>query len=163
LLAATGNITRNLLSGLPANEVLSRVADLAREMSGADAAVIVRPGPDEDLRVDVAVGRGADRINGLAVPTSGSLAGLALRTGQIQTSEDVAVDPRAHSWREHFHGGPVLAVPIGAGETIKGVLAIWRQPGSPSFTNAVAGWCRRSPVMLPSPWSWPSNDAVWNV
>jgi signal transduction histidine kinase len=139
LLSATGDITHDLLSGLPADEVLSRVADLAREMSEADAAVIVRLGADEDLHVDVAVGRGADRINGLVVPASGSLAGLALRTGEIQLSEDVAVDPRAHSWREVFHGGPVLAVPIGAGEMIKGLLAIWRQPGSPSFTNAVAG------------------------
>jgi signal transduction histidine kinase len=139
LLSATGNITQDLLSGLAADEVLSRVADLAREMSGADTAVIVRPGEGDDLRVDVAVGHGADRINGLAVSASGSLAGLAFRTGELQLSEDVAVDPRAHTWREHFQGGPVLAVPIGAGEMIKGVLAIWRQPGSPSFTGTVAG------------------------
>jgi signal transduction histidine kinase len=139
LLSATGNITQDLLSGLPADEVLSQVADLAREMSRADTAVIVRPGPDDDLRVDLAVGRGADRISGLAISPGGSLAGLAFSTGEIQLSEDVAVDPRAHGWRDYFPGGPVLAVPIGAGQTIKGVLAMWRQPGSPSFTGAVVG------------------------
>jgi signal transduction histidine kinase len=139
LLSATGNITQDLLSGVPADEVLSQVADLAREMSGADTAVIVRPGPDEDLRVDVAVGRGADRITGLAIPPSGSLAGLAFQTGDTQLSEDVAADPRTHSWREYFPAGPALAVPIGSGQTIKGVLAIWRHQGSPSFDSAVAG------------------------
>jgi signal transduction histidine kinase len=137
LLSATGNITHELLSGLPADDVLSRVADLAREMSGADTALIVRPGPYEDLRVDLAIGHGADRLSELAIPPGGSLAGLAFRTGEIQLSEDVAVDPRAHSWREYFGGGPVLAVPIGAGQTIKGVLVMWRQPGSPSFAGAV--------------------------
>jgi signal transduction histidine kinase len=137
LLSATGNITHDLLSGLPTDEVLWRVADLAREMSEAATAVILRPGPDEDLHVDVAVGPGADRISGLSIPPGGSLAGLAFRTGEIQLSEDVAVDPRAHSWREYFPGGSVLAVPIGAGQTIKGVLAMWRQPGSLSFTGAI--------------------------
>jgi two-component system, NarL family, sensor histidine kinase DevS len=86
LLAATGNGTRDLLSGLPSDEVLRRVADLAREMSGADTAVIVRPGPDEDLRVDLAVGPGADRISGLAIPPGGSLAGLASIPGRFNSA-----------------------------------------------------------------------------
>jgi hypothetical protein len=65
---------------------LARVADLAREMSGADTAVIVRPGPDEDLRVDLAVGPGADRISGLAIPPGGSLAGLASIPGRFNSA-----------------------------------------------------------------------------
>ena len=136
-MSATGKITQDLLSGLPADKVLSQVADLAREMSRADTAVIVRPGPDDDLRVDLAVGRGADRISDLRFRRAGRRR-PSVPTGEIQLSEDVAVDPRARGWRDYFQGGRCSRC-RSAGQTIKGVLAMWRQPGSRSFTSAVVG------------------------
>ena len=57
-LLATGNISSALLSGTEAEEVLALVADGAREVIGADVAVLALPGRDGELVAEATSGAG---------------------------------------------------------------------------------------------------------
>lgn len=94
-LAATAQITTTLLGEVTGDEGLQLVADLAREVAGADLAWIIT-GPDaQRLRLRVASGLDVDASDVEAVPLERSIAGTAVRTGAPVTVEDFASDPRA--------------------------------------------------------------------
>jgi len=140
-LTATAEITRSLLSGMPLDEVLGQVAERARDICGADLAVILRPGAGDELVVTVAVGENGERLLGRAVPVDGSLAGLAYRDGEPSVSPDVRRDTRAaHTWAALVDAGPALCAPLGAplggGDAGHGVLALWRSTGAPPFRQS---------------------------
>ncbi|MFJ6789646.1 sensor histidine kinase [Streptomyces angustmyceticus] len=97
-LEALGEITRSLLSGTAADEVLRLIAERAREVAGADCAAVLLPVPSsaDQLSVAVACGTGASRILGLRVPAGASLSGMAARSGRPVVSADLRDDPRAY-------------------------------------------------------------------
>ncbi|MFD8542419.1 GAF domain-containing protein [Streptomyces sp. NPDC059649] len=97
-LEALGEITRSLLSGTDADEVLRLIAERAREVAGADSAAVLLPASSsaDQLTVAVACGTGASRILGLRVPADGSLPGMAVRSGRPVVSTDLRADPRAY-------------------------------------------------------------------
>ncbi|WP_261957268.1 GAF domain-containing sensor histidine kinase [Streptomyces nigrescens] len=118
-LEALGEITRSLLSGTDADEVLRLIAERAQEVAGADCAAVLLPASApvpvsasasasassvsvsvpasaDRLTVAVACGTGASRILGLAVPVDGSLPGMAVRGGRPVVSADLRSDPRAY-------------------------------------------------------------------
>ncbi|MFB7915670.1 GAF domain-containing protein [Streptomyces sp. NPDC056061] len=174
-LEALGEITRSLLSGADADEVLHLIAERAMEVAGADRAAILLPpsrpgtaaqaqapgmsepevpGAEERLTVTVAHGRDCDRVTGLSVPASGSLAGLAARTGTPAHCADVRTDPRAHPFGDGAEDGlgPVVAVPLRVGTGAMGALRLGRPAGRPPFDDTevalVSGFADQAAIAL---------------
>ncbi|NUP45258.1 MAG: GAF domain-containing sensor histidine kinase [Streptomyces sp.] len=136
-LEASGVITRTLLAGAPSGEALSLIARLALQVSLADSAAVLLPAEGTDsLLVEVAEGHDAERLGGQVVPSDGSLAGLAARTGRPAVSGDIGNDPRA--WpipAREGEFGPLVAVPLVAGERSSGALRLCRLAGRPPFDD----------------------------
>ena len=105
--------------------LLTRVVDQALAMTtaadGAAVHVVVAP----DHLTCLCAGGTLERAVGSRVVTSGSLAGLALRTRQTLTSPDVATDARAdRSLADRFGIGSVACVPLWRGPEPIGVLSV---------------------------------------
>ncbi|MFE7464059.1 GAF domain-containing protein [Streptomyces sp. NPDC057499] len=166
-LEALGEITRSLLSGTDADEVLHLIAERAMEVAGADRAAILLPSPpaasvsasgdDGDgarLTVAVAHGRDAGRVTGLSVPARGSLAGLAARTGTPVHCADVRTDPRAHPFGDGAEEdlGPVVTVPLRVDTGASGALRLGRPAGRPPFDETeialVSGFADQAAIAL---------------
>jgi GAF domain-containing protein len=116
-LSASTTITRRLLSTDPGNP-LQLVVDPARDVADADLVAVVLPAADRDgLRVEVAVGSGADNVVGVRIPIAGSLCGRVLTTGR----------PLRDSWPRHI---PRLGSAVSAELALDPVLMRrWQDPG----------------------------------
>ncbi|WP_326719029.1 MULTISPECIES: GAF domain-containing sensor histidine kinase [unclassified Streptomyces] len=134
---ASGEITRSLLSGSPRIEVLSLVAERAREIAGAVLAVVAVPMEDTGtLTVELAIGQGAEAHRGLVLPVEGSLVGAAFSAASPVTSPDASQDERVSAGPQRFAGlGPAVAVPIGTGDGVRGVVLLVRQAGHTVFSE----------------------------
>ncbi|MFF1681525.1 GAF domain-containing protein [Streptomyces sp. NPDC058256] len=134
---ASGEITHSLLSGSPRSEVLSLVAERAREIAGAVLAVVAVPMEDTGtLTVELAIGQEAEAHRGLVLPVEGSLVGAAFSAASPVTSPDVSQDERASAGPQRFAGlGPAVAVPIGTGDGVRGVVLLVRQAGDTVFSE----------------------------
>ncbi|MDT7575924.1 MAG: hypothetical protein QOH17_2257 [Pseudonocardiales bacterium] len=152
-LRASATITRRLLSTDPGNP-LQLVVDLARDVAHADLVVVALPTADgAALRVDVAVGSGADHVTGMRIPVAGSLCGRVLTTGR----------PLRDSWNEESPGlgsavpaelglDPVLIVPLVGTRQVNGVLIAARQRERAAFTDddldMVSGFANQASLAL---------------
>ncbi|MFD8013168.1 GAF domain-containing protein [Streptomyces sp. NPDC058955] len=158
-LEALGEITRALLAGTDADEVLRLIARRAMEVADADLAAVLLPSvPAGDLTVRVAHGDAAARVRGARLPASGSLAGLAARTRGPVVTTDVRTDPRAGTLdggapeageAEH---GPVVAVPLPVDDALCGALRLSRRAGRPGFdpteTELISGFADQAAIAL---------------
>ncbi|WP_370416929.1 GAF domain-containing protein [Streptomyces fradiae] len=134
-LEALGEITRALLAGTGADDVLRLIARRAMEVADADQAAVLLPtGTDGDLAVRVAHGDRARAVLGAVLPAAGSLSGLAAHARRPAVTTDVRTDPRAlplgDDQGEH---GPVVAVPLPVDATVCGALRLSRRAGRPGF------------------------------
>jgi signal transduction histidine kinase len=152
-LRASATITRRLLSTDP-GDPLQLVVDLARDVAHADLVAVALPTADgAALRVDVAVGSGADDVTGLRIPVDGSLCGRVLTTGR----------PLRDSWRQESPGlgpavspelalDPMLIVPLVGTRQVNGVLIAARQPERAAFTDddldMVSGFANQASLAL---------------
>ena len=136
-LRANAEITHGLMSGSPRSEVLTLIAERAKEIAGAELAVVALPMPDiGTLAVELAIGRDADAHRGLVLPVEGSLSGAAFAAGAPVTSADVAHDERVSAGPPRFAGlGPAVAVPIGTADGVRGVLLLAREAGATVFAS----------------------------
>ncbi|TQK50003.1 histidine kinase/DNA gyrase B/HSP90-like ATPase [Streptomyces sp. SLBN-118] len=136
-LRANADITHSLMSGGPRSEVLTLIAEHAKEIAGAELAVVALPMPDAGtLAVELAIGRDADAHRGLVLPVEGSLSGAAFAAGVPVTSTDVAHDERVSAGPPRFAGlGPAVAVPVGTADGVRGVLLLAREAGSTVFAD----------------------------
>ncbi len=139
---ASAEVTTRLLSGSDPGEVLADITRRARELSGADLAVLALP--DEEgrrLTINYADGDGADVTRGLVLPVGQSLSGRVLATGEPVTSADFAADERASQAARGAMSqiGPAVVFPLGAPGNVRGVLTVGRRHGAPPFPEAQAG------------------------
>jgi len=138
---ASAEVTTRLLSGSQPREVLADIARQARELSGADLAVLALP-DDEGRRLTYAYadGDGADAIRGLVFPIGQSLSGRVLTTGEPLTSADFATDERAAPVARGAMSqiGPAELFPLGAPGNVRGVLTVGRHQGATPFPPAQA-------------------------
>ncbi len=132
-LEATSEITAELLAGTDAGEALHLIATRAQELTQADYTLIALADDGDfpaaevsELTIAVCVGMRADTLTGRKIPVAGSTAG-AVFTDHIPRN----VAELAFSLTEEF--GPALALPLGAGEVLEGVLVTVRAPGSAVF------------------------------
>jgi signal transduction histidine kinase len=138
---ASAEVTTRLLSGDEPGEVLTDVTRQARELSGADLAVLAVP--DEDgrlLTVRFADGDGAEATRGLILPVAQSLSGNVLTTGEPLGSADFANDERAAQAARGAMSqiGPAIVFPLGAPGNVRGVLTVGRRHGAPPFPQSQA-------------------------
>jgi signal transduction histidine kinase len=133
-LEATGEVTAELLGGTDTGEALRLIASRAQELSNADYTLIALPeDPDADptqvaeLVVAVSVGVDSDRLTS-RVPVAGSTMG-AVFTDHLPRN----VTKLAYDLADQF--GPALALPLGAGEAISGVLLTVRLPDATGFDD----------------------------
>ncbi|MEW2296178.1 GAF domain-containing sensor histidine kinase [Streptomyces sp. NPDC006743] len=135
-LRTNAEITRSLMSGAAQADVLGLITERAREITSSALAVMSAPVPDTGtLTVELAIGRQAEAHRGLVLPGEGTLTGQAFTTGAPVSSPDVAHDERVTAGPPRFAGlGPAVAVPIGSGEHVRGVLLLAREAGADDFS-----------------------------
>ncbi|MEO3811601.1 GAF domain-containing sensor histidine kinase [Sphaerisporangium sp. B11E5] len=133
-LRASSEITTSLLSGAGTEQVLTQVAQRAREMADADMVTILFPAEDgESLRVRIAEGGGEQA--GTEVPVEGSLPGAAFTGGDPVMVSDLDTShlrlPVTSEW------GPAAAVPLGTAGSVRGVLTLVKRSGRFPFTESM--------------------------
>ena len=139
---ASAEVTTRLLSGTAPGEVLADVTRRARELSGADLAVLALPDDDgRRMTISYADGDGAQAARGLVLPAGESLSGQVLDTGEPVISADFAHDERAARAARGAMSqiGPAILFPLGPPGNVRGVLTVGRRHGAPQFPEAQAG------------------------
>ncbi len=135
-LDASARLTPLLLAdsqGWP-HDLISRHAAGAAD---ADFAVLAVPGAPDQAIVTAAAGPLADVLMRQAVPLASSLAGQAISTGKPSL---VTGDRQAAAATLLGTGiGPLIAVPLTAGERVLGALLLGRLAGRPGFTESDLG------------------------
>ena len=136
-LAATGEVTTELLGGTDPVEALNLIASRALELTGADITMLALPNAGrldvdedwgdevDDLTVTVSAGARAAELSGLHIDLESSLPGAVY---QDRTPRSVA---ELMLGRHRF--GPALVVPLRAGDRTSGVLMSVREAGRGSF------------------------------
>jgi len=95
--------------------------------------------PDGDhVRVENAVGDGAEQALGLVVPLENSVTERVLSTGERMSIPDYRAEERvSEAAKERLALGPLEVVPLGAPGKVRGVLSAGRRPGSVPLSAAV--------------------------
>ncbi len=133
---ALAEVTAVLVSG-GGSEVLAVIADRIGVVIDASLVSVVVPGPEEGtLVVETARGNDADAVRGRVYPAEGTLAGRAMASGTIATTEGQAAG-QLFDWQPGV--GPTIALPLRAEGEGLGVLVISRAPGGPRFSDAELG------------------------
>ncbi len=134
-LQAVAAITRQVLAAdaNDANRPLQLIAEASARTAHADLATVVLPTDDGELRVEIAVGTGAERVSGTILPMTGSLSGQVYTTGvpvhQSLSDPETAVIATV----AEFELGAVVAVPLLGSTRVRGVLWAGRRRGQPAF------------------------------
>jgi signal transduction histidine kinase len=133
-LQAVAAITRQVLAADPdsANQPLHLIAEASLRIADADLVTVVLPSGDE-LRVDVAVGTGAERLPGTILPISGSLSGQVFSSGMPVHQSLSEGETTVISGVAMLDLGPVLAVPLLGSTQVLGVLWAGRRRQQPAF------------------------------
>jgi signal transduction histidine kinase len=135
-LRASSEVTRRLLSGARADEVLALITQQTLEMSGADLVALAVPTPDrQQLVIQYAAGAAAADAIGLVLPVDGSLSGWVMINGERVAVADFGHDDRvAGPAREHLPLGPAILFPLGEPGDVRGVFTVGREPGAPPLS-----------------------------
>jgi signal transduction histidine kinase len=166
-LRASAEVTHSLLSGGSASEVLRLIAERTRDSMGAALAVVAVPMEGTgSLVVELAIGQDAESYRGLVLPVEGNLLGTAFSTVAPATSADMSRDERGETGvppaedrgsgtggTPRFGGlGPAVAVPIGAGDRVRGVVLLVREAGQAVFsakeTEPLKGFAAQAAVAM---------------
>ena len=137
-LTASSELTRTLLSGADPAEVLHSFTATVRDLSGADLVTLAVPvSGTANLVIEAADGTEAERVRGLALPDSTSLAAKVLSSGETIVSASLSQDPRAESGSAAVLDlGPAFLIPLGSREHVRGVLQVANRQGGPAFPDA---------------------------
>ncbi|WP_067461198.1 GAF domain-containing sensor histidine kinase [Actinomadura macra] len=135
-LEASAEISTALLSGTGLHEVTSLLAQRARQV--ADAALATVAVVDEaagEFQVVAADGDDAARLRGLRVPLDRSIAGRAYREGVALRLADGGAAASEAGLPTQLPVGPLLTVPLGVGESARGVISVINPPGGAVFSE----------------------------
>ncbi|BCM64782.1 MULTISPECIES: sensor histidine kinase [Streptomyces] len=163
-LRASAEITHSLMSGSDRGEVLGLIAERAREITSAALAVVAVPMEGTDaLTVELALGHEAETHRGLVLPADDKLIGKAFSSASPVTDPDVSRGGTAVVPSEdrgdvpvspsRFTGlGPAVAVPIGSGDGVRGVVLLVRAAGQTAFsekeTEPLQGFAAQAAVAM---------------
>ncbi|MEU7788900.1 GAF domain-containing protein [Amycolatopsis sp. NPDC049159] len=139
-LAATSEVTTELLGGTDPAEALNLIASRALELTGSDVTMLALPnsgrldvdedwGEDvDDLTVTVCAGTRAAELSGTRIDIEDSVPGAVYRDRTPRSVPELAL-------RDHRFG-PAMVVPLRAGDRTTGVLIAAREAGAGSFESA---------------------------
>ncbi|MET8560820.1 GAF domain-containing sensor histidine kinase [Streptomyces flaveolus] len=163
-LRASAEITHSLMSGSDRGEVLGLIADRAREITSAALALVAVPMEGTDaLTVELALGDGAEAHRGLVLAADDNLIGQAFSSASPVTSPEVSRGEAGESPSgdrggvsadvSRFTGlGPAVAVPIGSGDGVRGVVLLVRAEGQNEFsekeTEPLRGFAAQAAVAM---------------
>ncbi|MFE8006780.1 GAF domain-containing sensor histidine kinase [Streptomyces sp. NPDC057418] len=153
-LAAGSEVTNSLLSGSPRAEVLSLIIDRARANVSADLGIVAVPVEGTGrLRIVLATGDEAESHHGTFVPMHEGYLGTAFAHDGASQSHDIESDPRSGDDAARWAGlGPAVAVPIGSGTVVRGVLLLARKKGenpySPEETEPLTAFARQASLAM---------------
>lgn len=139
-LHASTEVTRQLLTA-EGTDALGLIGQQVAELASADIVTVILPAPDAaHLRVEVAVGRNADRFTGYTYPVQGTLSERVFETAQPALVEDAATLQRDEGRVVHLSDfvpvGPVMALPLAGAHGVRGILMVGRLQGKRPFTAA---------------------------
>jgi signal transduction histidine kinase len=138
-LEITAELTRGLLSGQDADDVLAYFVQRVRSFAQADLVVLAQPHGDDDgelLVVAADGGAAAQQVRGATFGLEDSLIGAVFTSAEQTLAADVATDPRSSADRVPGMG-PALVLPVGAAGQVRGVLAVSRLSGAEQFDSSV--------------------------
>ncbi len=138
---ASNEVTSALLTGISGREALNQVAEQARGAADGIVAALVLPDARGDLVLEVVDGALGRHAHGYAVPTNavvwevfsegrGRVVDNAVQDGPWPLD----VDPRLVE--DFSQVGPMVLVPMAAGDRVLGVLMVARQTGHHPFDAA---------------------------
>ncbi|WP_307815922.1 sensor histidine kinase [Myceligenerans indicum] len=134
-LDASGEIARELLSGMPTADAMRFLVSRTRHMAGASVAAVAVPDA-AGVTMMVSASDGNDELTGLRVPVDRSLVGKVYTTGEpIIVNMLQGIDESA-PLVERLPGGPAVLIPLGA-EQVRGVVVVAKDPGSTPFASEV--------------------------
>ncbi|GAA1920996.1 GAF domain-containing protein [Streptomyces sodiiphilus] len=127
----SAELTTSLLSG-DLDNALSVVAEQARRLAGADAAVVLEPSGAGGLEIVAASAASPAGLIGTPLPAGSEVVRRLLAAEPVFT-EDMA----AEGWLTAVVSrrfGPAMLLPLASGEQVKGALAVLRAPRAAQFT-----------------------------
>lgn len=143
-LRASAVVTRELLSP-DAGDPLARVVEYVRDLAAADLVSVVCPGEDTGtVRVERAIGAGADQLRGIVLPADSTVVGTVLASGEPRMGS--LPDERSRLGvpsAVELNVDAVLLVPFTGGGQVTRVLTVARLAGRPAFTGddlEIAAW-----------------------
>ncbi|WP_406864103.1 GAF domain-containing sensor histidine kinase [Streptomyces sp. HUAS MG47] len=136
-LAASSELTRSLLSGTDPDQVLHQIAATVRALAEADLVTVAVPleGGDE-LVIEAADGEGAERVRGLALPST-TLAAKVYHSNERISSSALSEEPQeggGSAARVDLGSGFLL--PLGGRTHVRGVLQVANVPGGRELSEA---------------------------
>ena len=135
-LDASAELAPLLLSGA-AVQPHALIARLAAAAADADFAVLTVPGDLGEVIVTGAAGPLAAGLMNRTAPLAGSLAGQVISSGKPSLVTGDRLQAAAAALGAGI--GPLIAVPLAAGERVLGALLLGRTAGRPGFTESDLG------------------------
>jgi signal transduction histidine kinase len=154
---ASREITTALLSeSLAAEHPLRLIAERARDLTGADQAIVLLPeevgreeGPAETLIVSTAVGLHSEEVIGQRIPIEGSTSGGVFRTGVPVITESFRHPIQAFT---DIGQRPAIVMPLSSDDVVIGVIAVARHqddtPFDSSYLDLVNDFARHAAIAL---------------
>ncbi|MFE4828156.1 GAF domain-containing protein [Streptomyces sp. NPDC056672] len=136
-LTASAEVTNSLLSGAPRAQVLELIVERARQILSADLGLVAEPlAGTGDLRTALVVGQDAQIHRGPAPEVQDGFISAAFTSAEPVLSMNIATDERVIGSESRWAGmGPAVAVPLGTGDRVRGVLLLARTTGREPFAR----------------------------
>jgi signal transduction histidine kinase len=126
-----------LLLGESQGRPYALIAGHAADAADADFAVLAVPGDPDQVIVTGVTGTLAEGLMNRTVPLAGSLAGQAIRSGKPSLITGDRLETAAAALGAGI--GPLIAVPLAAGDRVLGTLVLGRLAARPGFTESDLG------------------------
>lgn len=120
----------------PDEDALRIVVEQIHRLARADVVTLTLPAPEAGVTVAVAVGTGADRLEGSVHPVAGTLIEEVLATGQpiLLTGPEDRPD-LAVQLRDEVAVGPLMVLPLAGVDDPRGTLVVGRLHGGRQFSR----------------------------
>ncbi|MFJ2651824.1 GAF domain-containing protein [Streptomyces sp. NPDC087420] len=136
-LTASAEVTNSLLSGAPRAQVLELIVERAGQILSADLGLVAEPlAGTGGLRTALVVGQDAQTHRGPAPEIQDGFVSAAFASAEPVLSVNIATDERVIGSESRWAGmGPAVAVPLGTGDRVRGVLLLARTAGREPFAR----------------------------
>jgi signal transduction histidine kinase/CheY-like chemotaxis protein len=133
--AALAEVGRDISSTLDVATVMDRIARHAKTLLNAGSSAIFLPDAGgHTYRTIVAVGDIAEAVQSTVITVGEGIIGSLVQSGRAEFINDTDSDPRGiliPGTEKQEKNERLMVAPLMAGQTVKGVMAVWRTEGQP--------------------------------